>query len=262
MPHELELVADCSRCFGLCCVLVPFTADSGFGVDKPGGVPCHHLQDDDGCEIHASLREDGWPGCAGFDCFGAGQHVSQGTYAGTSWRSQENLGEMAAVLSVMRQLHEMVAHLTEAVRRAPDPAASALLADLTRRTSGTPEELLTTDLDELRREVGPVLVAASERVRACHDRPEELRGRDLSGHDLQDRDLRGADLRSALLIRADLRDTDLTDADVLGTDLRDADVRGADLSGALFLSQAQVNAARGDATTRVDAPRTRPGHWS
>ena len=261
MPDELELVADCSQCFGLCCVLVPFTASSGFGTDKEGGVPCHHLQGDDGCEIHASLREDGWAGCAAFDCFGAGQHVAQGTYAGTSWRTHDNLGEMAAVLSVMRQLHEMVAHLTEAVRRTPDAAASDLLADVTRRTSGTPEDLLTTDLDELRQEVGPVLVAVSERLRAPHRVREELRGQDLSGHDLRDLDLRGADLRSALLIRADLRDTDLTDADVLGTDLRDADVRGADLSDALFLSQAQVNAARGDATTTVTAPRTRPGHW-
>ena len=48
-----------------------------------------------------------------FDCFGAGQQVSQVTYGGVSWREHDNLGEMAAVLSVMRLLHEMLTHLTE-----------------------------------------------------------------------------------------------------------------------------------------------------
>ncbi|MGH3362811.1 MAG: pentapeptide repeat-containing protein [Nocardioides sp.] len=261
MSDELELVADCSRCFGLCCVLLPFSASSGFGMDKASGVACHHLQGDDRCEIHASLREDGWPGCAAFDCFGAGQHVSQGTYAGTSWRSHDNLGEMAAVLSVMRQLHEMVAHLAEAVRRAPDEATQVLLDDLTRRTAGTAKELLALDLDELRRMVGPVLVAASAGVREPHTGRQDLRGADLAGQDQSERDLRGADLRGALLIRTDLGGTDLTDADLLGADLRDADVRGADLSRALFLSQAQVNAALGDAATHLPERLTRPAHW-
>jgi hypothetical protein len=87
-----ELVADCSRCFGLCCVLLPFAAASGFGMDKASGTPCPHLDRDDRCAIHATLREDGWPGCAVFDCHGAGQQVSQVTYRGVSWREQDNLG--------------------------------------------------------------------------------------------------------------------------------------------------------------------------
>ena len=97
---------------------------SGFGIDKPGGTPCPNLADDDRCRIHATLREDGWSGCATFDCFGAGQQVSQVTYGGVSWREHDNLGEMAAVLSVMRLLHEMLAHLAEVERRSPDPAAA------------------------------------------------------------------------------------------------------------------------------------------
>ena len=35
------------------------------------------------------------------------------TYGGTSWREYDDLGEMAAVLSVMRRVHEMLAHLRE-----------------------------------------------------------------------------------------------------------------------------------------------------
>jgi hypothetical protein len=59
--HAPDLTADCDSCFALCCVLLPFAAGSGFGLDKPGGTPCPNLADDDRCTIHATLREDGWP---------------------------------------------------------------------------------------------------------------------------------------------------------------------------------------------------------
>lgn len=84
---------------------------------------------------------------------------------------------------------------------------------------------------------------------------------DLVGRDLRSLSLSGADLRGADLIAADLRRTDLTGVDVLGADLRDARLEGADLSGALFLTQAQVDAARGDDTTVLPAALARPRHW-
>lgn len=254
------LQSDCSRCFALCCVLLPFSAVSGFGVDKPGGTPCLNLLDDDRCGIHASLCADGWPGCTVFECFGAGQQVSQVTYAGVSWREQDNLAEMGAVLSVMRQLHEILVHLSEVGRRSPDPTAEETLAEVEALTSADPESLLTIDIDGLHERVGRQLADASTRVRrpwtAATDRTRhDLAGRLLSG------DHRGWSFRGATLIRADLRDADLGDADLLGADLRDADVRGCDLSSALFLTQPQVNSTSGDAATRLPSGLARPGHW-
>ena len=70
-----------------------------------------------------------------------------------------------------------------------------------------------------------------------------------------------ADLRGAVLIGADLRGLDLADADLLGADLRGADVSDADLTTALFLTQFQVNAARGDARTVLPDWLDRPSHW-
>jgi pentapeptide repeat protein len=257
-PAAPSLVADCGSCFALCCVLLPFQAASGFGIDKPGGTPCPHLAADDRCRIHATLREDGWSGCSTFDCFGAGQQVSQVTYAGVSWREGENLGEMAAVLSVMRLLHEMLTHLTEVDRRTPEPAAADLAAEIVRMTGATPDELLDIDLDYLHDRVGAALGSASARLRSG----PSYRGRDLAGRDLRGLALRDADLRGADLIAADLRDQDLGRADLLGADLRDTDVRGADLSETVFLSQSQVNAARGDSATRIPELLGRPSHWS
>ena len=255
------LTSDCSSCFGLCCVLLPFSASSGFGVDKPSGRPCHHLTDSDGCGIHATLREDGWPGCTVFECFGAGQQVSQVTYGGVSWREQDNLGEMAAVLSVMRQLHEMLVHLDEVERRSPDPAAAAARAEITELTGADPESLLLAEIDRIHERVGDLLGAASARVRRAHPAARDRSRRDLAGHSLSG-DHRGSSFRGAVLIRADLRAADLGEADLLGADLRDADVRGCDLSNTLFLTQPQVNAAIGDATTVLPAGLERPRHWT
>ena len=257
----LALRSDCSSCFALCCVLLPFSADSGFGVDKPGGRPCLNLLDDDRCGIHATLREDGWPGCTVFECFGAGQQVSQVTYAGVSWRDGGNLGEMGAVLTVMRQLHEMLVHLDEVARRSPDDDAASARHRIETLTAADPETLLTSDVDELHEHVGGLLAEASARVRRRWPDAADHARRDLAGQRVTG-DLRGCSFRGALLIGADLGGADLTDADLLGTDLRGTDVRGADLSTALFLTQPQVNAAVGDAATSLPDGLVRPGHWT
>ena len=242
-------------------MLLPFSADSGFGVDKPGGRPCLNLLDDDRCGIHATLREDGWPGCTVFECFGAGQQVSQVTYAGVSWRDGGNLGEMGAVLTVMRQLHEMLVHLDEVARRSSDDDAAAARDRIEALTAADPETLLTSDVDELHDHVGRLLAEASTRVRRRFPDAADHSRRDLAGQRLSG-DLRGCSFRGALAIGCDLSDADLSDADLLGADLRGADVRGADLSTALFLTQPQVNAAVGNAGTRLPDGLARPGHWT
>ncbi|GJM72906.1 hypothetical protein HMSSN036_51220 [Paenibacillus macerans] len=74
--------------------------------------------------------------------------------------------------------------------------------------------------------------------------------------------MRGANLRGAYLIAADLRDANLRMADLIGADLRDADLRGADLSSCLFLTQMQLNAAKGDRSTKLPPKFVRPAHWN
>lgn len=232
------LQADCSQCFALCCVLLPFSAGESFPETKSSGHPCHNLDADDSCSIHSTLTEKGWSGCVAFDCFGAGQQVAQVTYAGVSWREGGNLGEMAAVLSVMRQLHEMLALLDEAVRRGASDA-DPWLERIAGLVGATPDDLLALDIDDLRQDVGAVLAGASRMVRSRWPDALDLAGQDLAGRDLRALDLRGAALRGAVMLGVDLRDCDLTDADLLGADLRGADSRGADLSAALFLTVAQ-----------------------
>jgi uncharacterized protein YjbI with pentapeptide repeats len=114
-----------------------------------------------------------------------------------------------------------------------------------------------------RDDVAALLLRASELVRATAPRRKkrDYRGADLIGARLKGSDLRGADLRGAYLIAADLKGADLRLADVIGADLRDADLSGADLTGSLFLTQAQLNSARGDAATGLPPSLSRPTHW-
>ncbi|MFI6600892.1 pentapeptide repeat-containing protein [Nonomuraea sp. NPDC050536] len=262
-----ELTADCSSCFGLCCVALTLSKSADFAIDKPAGDPCPNLTQEFRCGIHAKLRQSGFPGCTVYDCFGAGQKISQVTFGGRDWRqAPETAGQMFALLPIMRQLHELLWYLTEALQQ---PETREIHADLGRARDEI-ERLTLLDAGEIekldvaahRGTVNGLLLRASELVRGRTPKKKERRGADLMGARLRDADLRGANLRGAYLIGADLRGADLRLADLIGADLRDTDLRGADLTGSLFLTQAQVNAARGDGATKLPPSLIRPAHWS
>jgi hypothetical protein len=270
--HDVDdLAADCARCVGLCCVAPAFSRSADFAIDKPAGTACPNLLADHRCGIHAHLRERGFVGCTVYDCFGAGQKVSA--------RSSTSAQERHDVFAVVRPLHELLWYVREAIAlvATPTPApaptpvspvAQRLHDDLAaafeqtqRLTHAAVEDLLALDVDEHRGHTNALLLQASELARADVPGAPMHRGADLVGANLAGHDLHAANLRGALLVGADLRGADLRRADLIGADLRGADLRGADLTGALFVTQAQLMAARGDAATRLPAHRTRPSHW-
>ncbi|MFI2433381.1 pentapeptide repeat-containing protein [Streptomyces sp. NPDC018693] len=270
MAGRADLRGDCGNCFALCCVALPFARSADFALDKDAGTPCRNLQDDHRCGIHERLRQKGFTGCTVYDCFGAGQKVSQVTFAGRDWRtaSKAEARRMLEVFPVVRQLHELLWYLTEALTL---PAARPLRAELGRAlektqglTRGTPDELAVLDVAAHRQDVNVLLLRTSELARAGTPgrKRKERRGADLMGARLRGADLSGANLRGALLIAADLTGADLRGADLIGADLRDTDLTDADLTGAFFLTQPQLNAARGSAGTRLPASVTRPVHWT
>ena len=262
------LRADCGRCFGLCCVAPAFSASADFAIDKPAGHPCPHLQADYRCGIHQDLRRHGFPGCAAYDCFGAGQQVSQVTFGGRDWRQDPGTAtQMFRVFVIMRQLHELLWYLGAALAL---PAASDMHGELRRAQEATEaltrsqaEALLDLDTERHREHVNALLLRTSEMVRArVPGQKLDGRGADLAGASLTTADLSGANLRGALLIGADLSHADLSLADLTGADLRAADLRGANLAATLFLTQPQLDAAKGDAGTTVPPSLIRPAHWS
>ncbi|MCX4767008.1 pentapeptide repeat-containing protein [Streptomyces sp. NBC_01275] len=264
-----ELRGDCGNCFGLCCVALPFARSADFAIDKPAGTPCPNLGEDHRCGIHTRLRQRGFTGCTVYDCFGAGQKVSQVTFGGQDWRTvpREESRRMFDVFPVVRQLHELLWYLAEALAL---PAARPVHPDLRRAldrteelTRGTPDELGALDVGAHRQEVNVLLLRTSELARAgVRGKKKQRRGADLMGARLKGADLSRADLRGAYLIAADLTGADLRGADLIGADLRDADLTDADLTGAFFLTQPQLDAARGSVGTRLPESVARPVHWT
>jgi uncharacterized protein YjbI with pentapeptide repeats len=263
---RLNLRADCEHCFALCCVAPAFSASADFAINKNAGQACPHLQSDFRCSIHTRLRQQGFRGCTVYDCFGAGQKVSLVTFGGQDWRqSLQTAKQMFEVFSIMRNLHELLWYLTEALTlQSTNPLHDELslaLAETERLTHSSPDALMKLDVPAHRQVVNALLLRASEQVRSEIRHKKDLRGADLIGARLKGADLRGANLRGAYLIGADLRGADLRMADLTGADLRDADLRGTDLSGSIFLIQSQLDAAKGNTETKVPSSLTRPMHW-
>ncbi|MFI5907780.1 pentapeptide repeat-containing protein [Dactylosporangium sp. NPDC051541] len=310
-----ELRADCGRCSGLCCVAPAFARSSDFAIDKPAGHACPNLAADFRCGIHTQLRDRGFTGCTVYDCFGAGQHVTQIVARGRDWRSDPaSAPRTFEVFTAVRILHELLWYLSEArslPRTTPVHAALDDALEATRALRDTPEDLTPDIAERHRARVAPLLRDASRLARTTPAAPTRkagnrrgvtderaavesgggrertasgrertaggrggrtvppgggrvpvMLGRQLIGAKLRGADLRDADLRGALLIGADLRGADLGNADVIGADLRGANLAGADLSGTLFLIQSQLDAAVGDASTRLPGRLSRPAHWS
>lgn len=272
---RLSLQADCENCFGLCCVALPFAKSIDFAKDKDAGQPCPNLQADFRCGVHTRLRPLGFRGCTVYDCFGAGQKVSHVTYGGRDWRQVPGSAkQMFEVFPIMKQLQELLWYMTEALTyqaaRQIHTKLTMALEETERLTFLSPDSILELDVAGHRSEVNALLLQTSELVRAealrsiidkSGRRKTFDRGADLIGAKLKGADLRGANLRGAYLIAADLRGADLRAADLIGADCRDTDLRGADLTDSLFLTQVQINAAKGDAGTKLPPFLSRPTHW-
>lgn len=265
-PNHLR--ANCENCFGLCCVALPYAKSADFAFDKDGGTPCSNLQADYRCGIHQNLRNKGFRGCTVYECFGAGQKVSQLTYKGNDWRDYpETAKEMFDVFPIMQQLHEMLYYLNEALQlKETQPIHNGLkdaFEETEKLTNLSPQTILELNIPAHRANVNDLLLQTSElvRVKISTKKNKLGRGSNLIGAKLRGADLRGANLRGALLIAADLRKADMRMSDFIGADLRDADLSGANLTGSIFLTQAQINAANGDIHSKLPPSLKIPAHW-
>lgn len=205
-----QLSADCNNCFGLCCVALPFSKSADFAFDKDGGTPCPNLQSDYRCGIHNNLRTEGFRGCTVYECFGAGQKISQFTYNGKYRRDDPAITkEIFDVFPVMKQLHEMLYYLYEALNLED---AKSIYKDLRvafeeteNLTTLSPQSIIGLNVPAHRESVNDLLLRTSELVRAKvllkKNKNQKLnkigKGNDLIGANLRGADLRGANLRGA-----------------------------------------------------------------
>jgi uncharacterized protein YjbI with pentapeptide repeats len=265
-----QLKSDCNNCFGLCCVALPYAKSADFPFNKDGGEPCKNLLSDNRCNIHNELREKGFRGCVSYECFGAGQHVSQRIYEGRHWKSDSELSkEMFTVYPIIQQLHEMLWYLDQALCLKEVQSIYSSLKNIYDETVSltlkSPKEIKQLDIHAHRSKVNLLLIETSELYRKeLNHRGEKQKGKksfDYVGANLKGRNFQGFSFRGMLMIAANLRAADLRKADFIGADLRDADLSNANLSGALFLTQSQINSAKGNVHTKIPKFLEIPQHW-
>lgn len=124
---ELELRPDCAKCAALCCVALAFDRSDAFGFDKRAGEPCRNLGAGGHCNIYGQRLEQGFRGCVGYDCLGAGHHVTQTLFAGRSWQDEPDLlVPMMRAFERARVLREHLLLVRQALAHELPPALSAI----------------------------------------------------------------------------------------------------------------------------------------
>lgn len=137
-----ELRSDCSNCCGLCCVAPAQLNTQAFGADKPADTPCRYLDEQHRCTIHEARPEHGYAGCETFECYGAGQWITQHLFSGASWAESEDLA--AQMFNAYRQWlprFEAAALIETALPYVAQGAQSPLLTMMNQLTSEETHDL-------------------------------------------------------------------------------------------------------------------------
>jgi len=178
--------ADCSRCCGLCCVVPGQLAAQGFRADKPAETPCAHLNGIHRCSIHATRRLQGYTPCENFDCYGAGQWITQHLFQGARWSETSDLAQqMFAAYLYWAPRFQSAALLEAALPYVRDDARNAIAARMRALTEGETEDR-PTDAIQLRRETLAAIRSALPQAEAEHACGSPSSGRNSCGsHDFK-----------------------------------------------------------------------------
>jgi len=104
-----DLVPDCARCAGICCIATSFDTSEDFAFAKPAGIRCPNLTAGARCAIHPDLIARGFSGCAVYDCHGAGPRV-------TRRFADADPADRSEAFLVLRVIHELLWLVTEAAK--------------------------------------------------------------------------------------------------------------------------------------------------
>lgn len=260
-----RLAIKCGDCSGLCCVALYCAKAEGFPANKLPGVPCNYLNKDFRCAIHTQLKDKKLKGCMAFDCLGAGQKTTA-LFGGKDWRSHPAIAQtMYATFLTVWRLHQIQWYLLEAVTLLPAQSLSEqfhqLIGENEQMTANTPVSILALDIDGYQARANQQLKRAWSMTQSALKADQPAGGGDYMGKNFQKADLSGWDFSMALLIAADLTGCHLTGTNLLGADLRDTKLSGADLRECVFLTQSQLNAAKGDRSVKLPARLTYPECW-
>lgn len=262
---QSKLRIDCEKCSGLCCVALYCMKTDGFPSDKEAGVPCKHLMSDFCCDIHPALVSKNMRGCLAYDCFGAGQKVTQQCYSNINWKStSDKANEIFQVFLNIFQLHQMEWYLLESLSLTSDEYLNsdikALIFENEKMTDQSPGEILKIDVESYRLNVNQTLKKVCESITISSFNNSAKK--DFFGKNFNKVNLDYRDFSMSLLIAANLEGCSLRHVNFLGADIRDANIKNTDLSECVFLTQMQINSAKGNAHTKLPQHLSPPTSWN
>lgn len=261
-----HMKSDCSKCSGLCCTALFFSKMDGFPNDKASGQPCVNLLKDYRCKIHSQLEKQKMKGCIGYDCFGAGQHVTQAIYQGKAWNELPNQAtEIFDVFIMVFQLYQIRYYLIEAMTLIPaqplKESIQCLIDENIKMCHYRPDSILSLDLEQYRHKSNNILKQVCRLLQQSIHSENKKVPANLLGGNFKGRDMSGADLSTKLLIAANFEKSLFHGTIFLGADTRDTNFNNADLSEAVFLTQGQVNSAKGNRNTKLPYHLDYPPTW-
>ena len=264
MCLKSKLKTDCEKCSGLCCVALYCAKTDGFPEDKDAGNPCINLMPDFRCAIHSQLSQKNMRGCLAYDCFGAGQAVTQSFSPDANWsKKPKQADEIFQTFLAVFQLNQMLWYLIEALSAVSDKQLESqiemLILENEQRTSQPSGKLLSPDIEVYRLKVNEILKKVIKIISVSPS--SGGKNKDFFGKDFKKANLEHRDFSMSLIIAANLKECRLRGAILLGADMRDAIIEDTDLSECLFLTQMQINSAKGNSNTKIPAGLSRPSSW-
>lgn len=261
-----QLKVDCEKCSGLCCTALFFSKMDGFPENKVAGKPCRQLQNNYSCKIHSELKERNMKGCIGYDCFGAGQHVTQYIYKGKTWQtSKEQAKEIFDVFVIISQLYQIRYFLEESkiIITAKElwSDIQSLIDENEDLCNSTPHTILDIDIEMYRSKVNNILKKVCGCITNCFKNSDNKGLTEFLGKNFKKRDMSGLDLSTKLLIAANFDSCIFNGTIFLGADTRDTNFSNADLREAVFLTQGHINSAKGNLNTKLPPHLDYPVTW-
>ena len=258
-----ELSIDCEKCSGLCCVALYCSKIDGFPENKSADTPCKHLESNFKCNIHTQLLKKNMKGCLIYECFGAGQKVTQLYKSVGNWSSNPGQRkEIYQIFLIMTKLYQMRWYLIQAfdlnVSLEINDKITALIQENEQLAGLHPNKLLSYNLDKYREKTNHILKIIIDQISA----PQTEKSKNYLGMNFRGKNLNGKDFSMSLLIATNLEHCSLKKAIFLGANMRDANVKNTDLSQSLFLTQMQINSAKGNSATKLPLYLSRPSSWN
>ena len=203
-------------------------------------------------------------GCLAYDCFGAGQKVTQYCYPDVTWKTHpEKANEIFKVFLIIFQLHQMEWYLLESLSLIKDKQLQAkietLISENEQITYQYSDEILQFDIEKYRSKANQVLKKVSSIITT--DSAYKAHSKECFGRNFKKANLNAKDFSMALMIAANLEGCSLQGTNFLGTDMRDANIKNTDLSSCVFLTQMQINSAKGNSNTKLPKNLSQPISW-